>query len=246
VVGRVTDRWLWIAAAIVVDGLAALLGGLLPESWLLRRRAGLIGFAAGALLAAALLDILPEAIAVRGVEALWWTTGSFVGVALAEWSLSAHVHRRSGTPRTVAPLVLLGSDALHNIADGIAIATAFLLSIPLGVMTALAVIVHEVPEEVGDYVLLRAAGVSKRRALLALAGVQATAALGAAGTVIAAAQTAQVTGIALSIAGGTFLFIAATDLLPEVLRSETAGRDRVESALGFVLGVVVIGVQAAW
>ncbi|MBA3455181.1 MAG: hypothetical protein H0T42_18975 [Deltaproteobacteria bacterium] len=69
-----------------------------------------------------------------------------------------------------------------------AIAAAFVISIPLGVMTSLAVIVHEVPEELGDYALLRAAGVTKRRALLALAGVQATAALGAVGTLVAAAQ----------------------------------------------------------
>lgn len=239
-------RWIWIAAAITVDGAAALIGGLLPDAWLTRRRAGLIGFAAGALLAATMLDILPAAIAARGPAALWWSTGSFVGVALAEWSLSGHVHRRGGTPATVPPITLLGSDALHNIADGMAIATAFLISVPLGVVTSLAVIVHEVPEEVGDYVLLRAAGVTKRRALFALTGVQATAAVGAIGTLIAAAQTTRLIGVTLSIAGGTFLFIAATDLLPEVLRCDVGRRDRAEAIAGFVLGVLVIGVQAAW
>lgn len=241
-----TSRWLWIAAAIVLDGLAALVGGLLPDAWLARRRTALIGFAAGALLGAAMLDILPEAIAARGPEALWWSTGSFVAIALAEWSLAGHVHRRGTSPAPVLPLSLLGSDALHNIADGMAIATAFLISVSLGVVTSLAVIVHEVPEEVGDYVLLRAAGVSRRRALLALAGVQATAALGAIGTLVAAAQTAKVTGVALSIAAGTFLFIAATDLLPEVLRADTSRRDRVGGAAGFVVGALVIGAQASW
>ncbi|HET7503377.1 MAG TPA: ZIP family metal transporter [Kofleriaceae bacterium] len=241
-----TSRWLWIAAAILVDGLAALVGGVLPDAWLARRRTSLIGFAAGALLAAAMLDILPEALAARGPQALWWATASFTVIALIEWLLSSHVHRRGGTPAAVSPLALLGSDALHNLADGVAIATAFVVSVPVGVVTALAVVVHEVPEEVGDYILLRAAGVSRRRALLALAGVQATAALGAIATLAAAEQTGQVIGIALSIAAGAFLFIAATDLLPEVLRSGTTGRDRIGAAAGFVLGIVAIGAQAAW
>jgi zinc and cadmium transporter len=241
----VTTNWIWITAAILVDGAAALVGGLLPDAWLARRRAGLLGFAAGTLLVAAMLDILPEAIAARGTEALWWCAGSFIGVALAEWSLSGHVHRRGGVPASVAPLTLLGSDALHNVADGMAIAAAFLISVPLGIVTSLAVIAHEVPEEVGDYVLLRAAGVTKRRALLALAGIQATAAAGAYGTLIAAAQTEQLTGIALSMAAGTFLFISATDLLPEVMKSAADRRERSEAALGFMLGALVIGVQVA-
>jgi len=240
------DRWLWIAAAITVDGAAALVGGALPEEWLTRHRPGLLAFAAGTLLVAAMLDILPAALDLRGTEALWWSAGSFVAIAFIEWSLSRHVHRRGGTPGTVSPLVLLGSDALHNLADGMAIAAAFLISVPLGIMTSLAVIVHEVPEEVGDYVLLRAAGLTKRRALLANAGVQATAAVGAIATLVAAAQTAQLTGIALSIAAGTFLFIAATDLLPEVLRQDVGRRQRTEAALGFVLGVLVVGIEAAW
>lgn len=230
----------------MVDGAAGLVGGMLPDTWLARRRAGLIGFAAGTLLVAALLDVLPAAIASGGPDALWWATGSFVVVALSEWALSSHVHRRGGEPVAVSPLTLLGSDALHNLGDGIAIAAAFVVSIPLGIVTSLAVIVHEVPEEVGDYVLLRSAGVSKRRALLALAGVQATAAIGAIGTLVASAQTEQLTGIALAIAAGTFLFIAATDLLPEVLRQGTAVRDRTESVVGFVLGIAVVAVQAAW
>ena len=240
------DRWLWIAAAITLDGAAALAGGALPEAWLTRHRPGLLGFAAGTLLVAAMLDILPEAIEVRGTEALWWSASSFVVIAMLEWSLSRHVHRRGGSPATVSPLVLLGSDALHNLADGMAIAAAFLVSVPLGIVTSLAVIVHEVPEEVGDYVLLRAAGLTKRRALLANTGVQLTAAVGAIATVVAASQTAQLTGIALSIAAGTFLFIAATDLLPEVLRQDVERRDRTEAALGFMLGVVVVGVEAGW
>src|SRR5690349_19784709 len=127
----VSAPWLWITGAVVIDGGVALLGGLVPEPWLARRRAGLIGFAAGTLIVAALLDILPEAIAARGTQAMWWCAGGFVAVALAEWWMHGHVHRRGvGTPAAVPPLVLLGSDALHNLSDGVVITAAFLVSVP--------------------------------------------------------------------------------------------------------------------
>jgi len=241
-----TARWIWIAIAITVDGAAALVGGILPDAWLARRRAGLIGFAAGTLVAAAFLDILPAAIAVRGVGALWWSAGGFIAVALVEWSLSGHDHHRGGSPGSIPAVTLLGSDALHNIGDGVAIAASFLVSISLGLVTSLAVIVHEVPEELGDYVLLRAAGMTKRKALLALTGVQATAALGALGILVAASQAEQLIGVSLSIAAGTFLFIGATDLLPDVLRRDLAGRERSDGVIGFVAGSIVVALQAAW
>jgi zinc and cadmium transporter len=235
----VVERWIWIAVAVAVDGAAGLIGGVIPDAWLTRRKTGLIAFAAGALLAAALLDILPEAIHARGLQALWWALGSFVVGAVFEWSLSAR-----GTTGPASPITLLASDALHNIGDGIAIAAAFLVAVPLGVVTSLAVIVHEVPEELGDYALLRAAGMPKKRALIALGLVQLTAALGAFGTLVAATQTASLAGIALSISAGTFLFIALVDLLPEVLRSAVRGRARAEAMIGFLLGVAAIALQA--
>jgi zinc and cadmium transporter len=235
--------WLWIAVAIVVDGAAGLVGGLLPDAWIERRKTGLVGFAAGALLAAALLDILPEALAARGTEALYWALGAFVLGAVAEWALSAHVRRRGGAPGPASPVVLLGSDALHNVGDGIAIAASFLVSVPLGIVTSLAVIVHEVPEELGDYALLRAAGMTKKRALIALGVVQLTAALGALGTLIASTQTQAFAGIALSISAGTFLFIATVDLLPAVLRSAVRGRARIQAVVGFLLGLTAVGLQ---
>ena len=111
-------------------------------------------------------------------------------------------------------------------------------------MTSLAVVVHEVPGGSGDYVLLRNAMFGKRRALLALAGVQATAALGAIG-VLAVARTAELAAVAVAIASGTFLFIAATDLLPEVLRKDAIRGKRVESIVGFALGASIVAVHAA-
>ena len=122
---------------------------------------------------------------------------------------------------------------------GAAVAAAFLVSRHAGMGVALSVIAHELPQEVGDYAILRAAGWSRRRGLFALAGVQLTAALGAVGVVLAAQHLQTATSAVLAIAAGTFLYIGATDLLPEVHSGRTP-TDRRERMLGFICGVALI------
>jgi zinc and cadmium transporter len=231
-----TSRWICLVAAIVLDGAVALAGGLVPDAWLARGRTQLLGFAAGTLLAAALLDILPEALAARGDSALWWVAGTVVAITVGQ-ALSGHDDHE-----VTSPLRLLASDALHNLGDGIAIAAAFVVSIRLGIVTALAVLVHELPEEVGDYALLRATGMPRRPALVALVAIQGTAAIGAAGALVAAAETTRLAGVALAIAAGTFLVIATADLLPVV----AGARDRAGGLAGFACGVAVIALQVAY
>jgi zinc transporter ZupT len=209
--------WLWVTIAIVADGLAGLAGALVPERWLASYRAPMLGFATGALLASATTDILPDAIARGGAWIVAWSAGAFAALGVIEWASS----RRAKHQGPVSPIALLGSDALHNIGDGMAIAAAFLTSHRLGVITALAVIVHEVPEEIADYALLRSSGMPKARALLGLGVVQLTAGLGAAGTLLASALLAHAEGVILAIAAGTFLYIALADLLPVLWRART-------------------------
>ena len=108
-------------------------------------------------------------------------------------------------------------------------------------MAAAAVIVHEVPEEVADYVLLRKAGLSRRRALVAMTGVQLTAAIGAALTLVGAAAWKQVAPLALAVAAGTFLHIAEVDLIPTVIGKGPSRRRRAKAVLAFVVGVAVVG-----
>lgn len=101
--------------------------------------------------------------------------------------------------------MLLGADAFHNAADGAAIAASFLVSPRLGIITSVAVIAHEVPEELADYVLLRNSRLTRGWALLAMTGVQLTAGIGALITLLSAAAWQNVSGLALGIAAGTFL-----------------------------------------
>lgn len=222
---------LWITIAIVLDGLVGLVGGLVPERWLARYRPAMLGFAAGALVAAAALDLIPEAFAARGIGTIGWLAGSVAVLAVIE-KLFEHHHEHAD----MTPYALLGSDALHNFGDGIAIAVAFLVSTRLGVITAAAVIVHEVPEELADYAILRARGVAKGKSLVALALVQLTAGLGAAATLLGA-SVRDSNGVLLAIAAGTFLYIAIAELVPELVRAA-----KPSSLFAVALGAAVIAV----
>lgn len=244
-----TALYIWVA--VLLDSLAGLAGGLLSERWLRRQLSLLVGFAAGALLAAVFLELFPELIAEQGPSAFPWAFGGFLLLCFLEWGLGhrhrhemhpAHVHAEGSahlhTPRTL-PVSLLVSDALHNFADGAAVAAAFLVSPSAGVATAVAIIAHEVPQEMGDYALLRAAGFSRSSALLALFGVQLTAFLGAAFVVLGTRFFHDLQGTLLAIASGMFLYIGATDLLPELHAAGRAGTGR--QVLGFVLGIALVG-----
>src|SRR5262249_44505321 len=138
---------LWIVATIILDGLAGLSGGLLSERWLLRHQAALTGFAAGAILSAVFLDILPESIYALQPLALTWSFGGFVTLAVIEWIIGYHHHHHHHNHGRLAspslPPSLLISDALHNVGDGAAVSAGFLISIKVGIVVAVAVIAHE-------------------------------------------------------------------------------------------------------
>src|SRR5215510_9877032 len=113
--------WLWIALVVALDGAAGLVGALLPDRWLERYHAMFLGFATGALLASALGELVPEAIARGGFDMLLWSIAAIAVLAATEW-LTARRYHHHGPP--VIPIALLGADALHNLGDGIAIASA--------------------------------------------------------------------------------------------------------------------------
>lgn len=237
------DRLLFIALALSADAAAGLAGGLLSERWLKRHLGPLVGFAAGALVCAAFLDILPEASAKLGTAAFAWALGAFALSAMLEWRLDHH-GGEAVRPVKLMPLSLLASDALHNTGDGAAVAAAFLASPRAGFAAAAAVVIHELPQEVGDYALLRASGWSRGKALLALFGVQLTAFAGAGAVLLAARHAHLAASVAVAIAAGTFLYIGATDLLPELGRGTAPERRRRRA--GFLLGLVGMALMTVW
>jgi len=141
-----------------------------------------------------------------------------------------HVH-------PVGYLVLIG-DAVHNILDGILIATSYMVSIPLGIATTIAVILHEVPQEIGDFAVLLHSGFSKLKALLFNFVSALTAFLGAFLAIVLSGSVHNIEEFLIPIAAGHFLYIAGSDLIPE-LHKETS---KIKSALQllFMIGGVVL------
>lgn len=203
-------------------------GGLLVASSLLlftdairtRLVPWLVSYAVGALLAVALLALLPEALASLPPATVFATllAGILVFFVLEKLVLLRHCHTdECEVHGATAPLVLIG-DAFHNFIDGAIISTAVLSSVPLGVNTAIAVAAHEIPQEVGDVAILLASGYSRARALLlnVISGAS-----GLVGALLAFAAIQVVPGVrpyVLAFSSASLLYIAMSDLIPDLHR----------------------------
>ncbi|MBK7864692.1 MAG: ZIP family metal transporter [Archangiaceae bacterium] len=174
----------------------------------------LVAFAAGALLAAALVDLLPEALEppARPREICAVLLAGLLAFFFADLAL-AHSHNHADHERPTRAVLLLVGDGLHNLVDGVAIAGAFAISTRAGLATTLAVLAHEVPQEAGNVALLIDAGWPARRAFAANLGVQL---LGVAGAVGGAALVTQARPWVLAIASASFLYVAVADLIPSL------------------------------
>jgi len=206
-----------------------------------------VAFSTGALLGAAFFDVLPEAFdTLDASSAFPMILAGILAFFVLEkfvWHHHHESHRHShagGTPKEkpLGYLVLLG-DFVHNFFDGVAIAAAFLTSVPLGVATTLAIAVHEIPAELGDYGLLLHSGFSRGRATLFNLLTGLTAVLGGIGAFYFAAQVAQFEAYALAFTGGTFIYIAAADLVPELHKEQKPARSLAQLVLiGLGIGVI--------
>jgi zinc and cadmium transporter len=180
----------------------------------------LVSYAVGALLGVALLALLPEALAELSPQAVFGTllAGILIFFVLEKLVLLRHCHTdECKVHGATAPLVFVG-DAFHNFLDGAIICTAVLTSVPLGINTAIAVAAHEIPQEVGDVAVLLAAGYSRSQALLLniVTGVS-----GILGAIVAFTAVEIVPGVrpyVLAISSASLLYIAMSDLIPDLHR----------------------------
>jgi zinc and cadmium transporter len=180
----------------------------------------LVSYAVGALLGVALLELLPEALASLAPSAVFGTllVGILTFFVLEKLVLLRHCHTdECQVHGATAPLVLIG-DAFHNFIDGAIISTAVLTSVPLGINTAIAVAAHEIPQEVGDVAILLASGYSRRGALL-LNVVSGVSGIVGAFLAFSAVQFAPaMRPYVLSFAAASLLYIAMSDLIPDLHR----------------------------
>jgi zinc and cadmium transporter len=233
--------FLWILGSTLLVSLISLIGvfslavkdRLLKDILLL-----LVGFAAGALIGGAFLHLIPEAIEKIELEAVfgYLMVGFVLFFILERYFYWRHCHSGVCDVHAFTYLNLVG-DGLHNFMDGIIIAISFVASIKLGIVTTLAVIFHEIPQELGDFGILVYGGFKKSKALLFNFLCALTAILGALVGYLLANRIENISPILMSITAGGFMYIASSDLIPELHKVAEMRRANL-ALLFFVIGVV--------
>lgn len=209
----------------LIGSVVSLVGGILllfREKFAIRISHYLASFAAGALLGTAFFDLLPEASEHSGgINIFFWIFIGFIIFFLLERFITwFHHHQETGKRSdSVVPLVILG-DGIHNFIDGVAIASSFMVDPGLGVATAFAVGTHEIPQEIGDFGLLLHRGVSRFKVLWWNLVSALTSLAGAVLTYFMAGSIEGLLPVFLSLTAGFFIYIAASDLIPEIHNQE--------------------------
>lgn len=232
-----------------IGSIGALIGGLILlsyEKFALKISHFLASFAAGVLLGAAFFDLLPEAFREGeelGIDVFFWALFGiilfFILERLIHWfHHHEEYHEHEKESKSTLPLIIVG-DTVHNFIDGVVIAATFMISIPLGIVTAFAVFAHEVPQEIGDFGLMLHKGLRRKKIIL----VNIISALSAfLGAIIAFASgniLENYIPIFLAVTAGFFIYIAASDLIPEIHYEKRKGFALIESIL-LIAGVLVI------
>lgn len=230
----------------LVGGLFSLIGGVI----LLKRKeitSSFINyvtpFAAGALLAAVFMDLLPEGVRQQNSDVVF--LAALIGILaffLAERFLRwFHHHHEDDDGVDPSAKLIIAGDIAHNALDGVAIAAAFLVSVPTGIVTTVAVAAHEIPQEIGDFGLLLSKGMERRKVLLvnvfsALATTVAaviTYALGSADKVPI--------GLLLGLSAGFLLYIALSDVIPTIHQRADHSKLLQWQTIMLLVGVIVVG-----
>lgn len=244
----------YILVFTFIGSILSLVGGIVllyQEKLALKISHFLASFAAGTLLGAAFFDLLPEAAheaasnAAGAEESIFiWVLLGMLSFFLLErfiyWFHHHHEHEDPNKQKPTVPLIILG-DSIHNFIDGVAIAATFLVSVPLGITTALAVAAHEIPQEIGDFGILLHRRLPKKKILIANILSALTAVVGALLTYWGGAMLSEILPVLLAITAGFFIYIAASDLIPEIHEENRKGFAFIETVL-LLTGVVTIWV----
>jgi len=238
--------WLYSLTSVILVSLLSFVGVLFlafKKEKLQKLLLFLVSFAAGGLLGDAFLHLLPEAVEETGFNieiSLAILLGLLVFFTLEKFISWRHCHIPTSKehPHPIVFMNLFG-DGLHNFIDGMIIAASFLVSIPLGLATSLAVIFHEIPQEIGDFGVLIHGGFSKNKALFFNFVSGSAAIAGAILTLFLGTRLAGLTRLLIPFTAGSFIYIAGSDLIPE-LHKETNLKKSGFQLLGLILGIGVM------
>ncbi|HFE31857.1 MAG TPA: ZIP family metal transporter [Gammaproteobacteria bacterium] len=251
----------WIIIFSLLGGVLSVLVAasflLLPASVRSRLVPHLVSFAIGSLLGAAFLGLLPHALMAPGVDdfheiflaVLLGLLTFFILEKLVLWrhchsdtcethSLAGNDHGHGHGKAAAGWMILIG-DGLHNFVDGVLIAAAFLTDIHLGIVTALAIAAHEIPQEVGDFVVLLHSGFSRAKALLFNVLSSLTTIVGALLAYWSLGDMQNVLPYVLAVAASSFIYIAVADLIPG-LHKRAEARATLEQVALIGAGVLLI------
>ena len=238
---------IYLVTAVIVGSALSLAGGSLLFTTKKRRAMAIMlamPFGAGALLAAAFFDLLPEAFEQADPrQLLLWTLAGFLLFFLLErfagWFHHHHDHTDENIKHTSQRRLIIFGDMVHNAIDGVAIGAAFLVSPITGVVTTLAVSAHEIPKELGTFALLLSRGWKDKTVILAnIATAVATLVMAVGVYVLGSGDVLPVAPV-LAVAAGFFIYIAASDIIPDI--HEQPQRRGTIQALMLVAGIVIVG-----
>lgn len=230
----------------LLGGVVSLIGGVLllaKQSSAKKFAYYATPFAAGSLLAAVFFDLLPEGIHESEASTVLTATlagilAFFIAERFLHWFHHHHDEDEKSDPKK--SLIIIG-DTLHNTLDGVAIASAFLINVPTGVVTTLAVALHEIPQEIGDFGLLLAKGMQRKKVLIVNV-------LSALATTVAAVITFALgssdklpVGVLLGLSAGFLLYIAMSDVIPTLHAKADNSRLLQAQTVLLLLGVLIVG-----
>ena len=202
----------------------------------------LIGLSAGALMGGAFLHLLPEAVEKSsGLDVYLIVLVGFILFFLIEKVLHwRHCHKEHCDVHTFHYMNLVG-DSIHNFIDGLIMAASYIVSLPLGITTTIAIATHEIPQEIGDFGVLIYGGFSKKKAILLNFVVSLTAVVGGIVGFFVSSHVEDIALFILPFAAGGFIYIAATDLVPEI-RKELDMKKYMMTLLVFICGILIMWV----
>ena len=239
--------WLLSIFSVVIISLISMIGVMtlwLKENQLKKILLYMVSFSAGALFGDAFIHLIPEAIEESGFEVsislfiLFGVLFSFVVEKFLRWR-HCHIPTSNEHPHSFAYMNLFG-DAIHNLIDGLIVGGSYIVNFSVGLATTLAVIFHEIPQELGDFGVLVHGGFSKRKALWFNLLTAFTAVVG---TVLALTFGSIIEGftpLMLSFAAGNFIYIAGSDLIPELRKDEANLKKATMQIISICLGIITM------
>ncbi|MBI2029750.1 ZIP family metal transporter [Candidatus Gottesmanbacteria bacterium] len=228
----------------------SLLGGIFllwRKNWTKKITPLLIAFAAGTMLAVSFFDLLPEAFeTIDELEispsnifnaVLFGLVVFFVIERFILWSHHHHSDNNKEAHPTI-PLLIIG-DTIHNFLDGVTIAATFLVSLPLGIVTSLAVGAHEIPQEIGDFGTMLHLGIGRKKVIIINIISALVSFIGVIIGFYVLSAGSYIIPILLGFAAGNFIYIAASDLIPEI-HSSYKKEKAVSQTSFFLVGIILV------